>query len=178
LDLVVLGLEKLDRGAGQNNKGPWILQKSTVRLNYIVVVNDVGKLAQALHFDFDENGQADHPFFHAQLTDEPISAEECLTGHLDFELQSSADRNDCHLTVRIPTCDMTLHSVLYCLAADHFGGPIFSQFAKKVDAMHDRLPPLRFDALRESVATSPKHLKSIHWFAHMRASVNAAVGSD
>jgi hypothetical protein len=137
-------------------------------LNYIVVANGVGKLVQALHFDFDQDGQIDHPFFHVQLSDELIAADECLTGHVDFEIESPSERNECYVTTRIPTCDMTLISVLYCLAADHLGGPIFNEFAQKVVLIEDRLPPLRFDALRKSVATSPLHFKSIHWFAHMQ----------
>lgn len=166
LDLVVMALEELERGTGERDRELWTLRKSTVQLNYIVVANGVGKLAQALHFDFDQSGQIDHPFFHVQLTDEVIAANECLTGNVDFEIEPPSERSECYVTTRIPTCDMTLASVLYCLAADHLGGPIFDEFAKKVVSIEDRLPPLRFDALKESVQRFPLHFKSIHWFAH------------
>ena len=168
LDLVILGLESLERGSGQHDRELWTLCKSTVQLNYIVVGNSIGKLAQALHFDFDQTGQVDHPFFHVQLTDELIAADDCLRGHIDFKMQKPTEQNECYVTTRIPTCDMTLASVLYCLAADHLGGAIFNQFAQKVDQLQDRLPPLRFDALKSSVQKTTLHLKSFHWFAHMR----------
>lgn len=167
LDLVIEALEQLERQTEGRNT-VWTLHKSTVHLNYIVVSAGAGKLAQSLHFDFDENGQIDHPFFHLQLTDEPIAADECMAAHVDFEMQET-DRTECYVTTRIPTCDMTLTSVLYCVAADHLGGTIFNGFAQRVDAMQDRFPPLRFEALKNSVAETSVHFKSIHWFAHMRA---------
>jgi hypothetical protein len=161
-----MGLEELEKGTG-NNKDLWTLRKSTVRLNYIVISNANGKLAQSLHFDFDQAGQPDHPFFHVQLTDEQISADEYPNGDLDFEWQSPTEINECCVTTRIPTSDMTLTSVLYCLAADHLSGDIFKQFALKVDPIQDRLPPLRFEALKNSVKKTSFHFKSSHWFAHM-----------
>ena len=169
LDLVIMAMEELERGTGEHDKEVWTLRKSTVQLNYIVVADGVGRLAQALHFDFDQAGQRDHPFFHVQLTDELIAAAECLVGHVDFDIQPPSERSECYVTTRIPTCDMTLASVLYCLAADHFGGAIFNQFAQEVLSIEDRLPPLRFDALKKSVDTSPLHFKSVHWFAHMQS---------
>jgi hypothetical protein len=167
LDLIVMGLEELERGTG-DNKDLWTLRKSTVRLNYIVVSDASGKLVQSLHFDFDQAGQADHPFFHVQLGDELISPGEYPAGHLDFEWESPPEPSECYVTARIPTSDMTLTSVLYCLAADHLNGDIFKQFALKVDPIQDRLPPLRFEALKNSVAKAAFHFRSSHWFAHMR----------
>jgi hypothetical protein len=168
LDLIIMGMEELEKGTGAHDRDLWTLKKSTVRLNYIVVSNSTGRLVQALHFDFDQAGQVDHPFFHMQLTDELISADECVTGRLDFELQSPSEPNECCVTARIPTSDMTLTSVLYCLAADHLGGDIFHQFAQRVDPIQDRLPALRFEALRKAVKGPSEHFKSSHWFAHMR----------
>jgi hypothetical protein len=167
LDVVVMGLEELEKGTG-NNKDLWTVRKSTVRLNYIVVSDANGKLAQSLHFDFDQAGQADHPFFHVQLNDERIATAEYPTRDLDFDWQLPTESNECCVTTRIPTSDMTLTSVLYCLAADHLSGDIFKQFALKVDPIQDRLPPLRFEALKNSVEKTSFHFKSSHWFAHMR----------
>jgi hypothetical protein len=169
LDVVIMASEELQKGTGEHERELWTLRKSKVQLNYIVVGDGIGKLAQALRFDFDQAGQPDHPFFHVQLNDELIAAGECLTGHVDFEVQIPSERSECCVTTRIPTCDMTLASVLYCVAADHLGGPIFKQFAQKVISLEDRLPPLRFDALKNSIATSPLHFKSVHWFAHMQS---------
>ena len=67
---------------------------------------------------------------------------------------------------------MTFTSVLYSLMADHLCADkrdgIFHQFADKVQAIkHERLPPLRFEALKGSFGKSFTHFKSPHWFAHM-----------
>lgn len=161
LDVVMVGLEELDR------VDPWRVKKSTVYLNYFVVSNGKAQLVQALHFDFDEQVQADHPWFHLQLSNELISDEDRRSAHFDLELQPSAQSDECRVTTRIPTSDMTLTSVLYCLAADHLRGDIFGQFAERVDPIQDRLPPLRFDALKSSVEKSSLHFKSFHWFARM-----------
>ena len=168
LDLVIMVLEELERVTGEHDSDEWTLRKSTVQLNYFVVANGIGKLAQSLHFDFDQAGQADHPFFHVQLTDDQIVADECMTEHKDFEIQAPSEPSECYVTTRIPTCDMTLASVLYCVAADHLRGAIFTQFAQKVDVIQNALPSLRFDALKTSVGRSPLHFKSAHWFAHMQ----------
>jgi len=165
LDVIVMGLEELEKGTG-TTKDLWTLRKSTVRLNYIVVSNATGRLAQSLHFDFDHAGQVDHPFFHVQLTDEQIPVHEYPTKDLDFEWQLPTERNECCVTTRIPTSDMTLTSVLYCLAADHLSGDIFKQFALKVGSIQERLPPLRFEALKNSIEKASFHFRSSHWFAH------------
>ena len=161
LDVVVVGLEELVKNA------PWRIKKSTVYLNYFTVLGTKAQLVQSLHFDFDENGQAEHPFFHVQLTHELISDADRQSAKFDLELNPSPDQaGECAVTTRIPTPDMTLTSVLYCLAADHLRSDVFQKFAERVRSIHDRLPLLRFEALRESVMKSPEHFKSPHWFTH------------
>jgi hypothetical protein len=163
LDVVAVGLEELQRSE------PWRVKKSTVYLNYFTVAEAKAQLVQSLHFDFDEKGQADHPFFHVQLNHELIPDVDRLSAKFDLELHPSADQAfDCAVTTRIPTPDMTLTSVLYCLAADHLRGDTFQEFAERVEPIQDRLPVLSFDALRASVAKAPAHFKSTHWFAHAR----------
>lgn len=162
LDVVIVGMEELAKN------DPWRVNRSTVYLNYFVVSNAAAQLVQSLHFDFDETGQANHAFFHVQLSDELISEGDRLSAHFDLPLQAIAQSNECWVTTRIPTPDMTMTSVLYCLAADHLRSDIFGQFADNIDPIQSRLPPLRFDALKNSVQRSSTHLKSSHWFAHMR----------
>jgi len=162
LDVVIVGMEELVKN------DPWRVKRSTVYLNYFVVSDDAAQMVQSLHFDFDEKGQPDHAFFHVQLSDQLISEGDRLSAHFDLPLQAIAQSNECWVTTRIPTPDMTLTSVLYCLAADHLRSDIFGQFADKVDPIQGRLPPLRFDALKGSVEKSLLHFKSFHWFAHMR----------
>lgn len=160
LDVVIVALEKIARDS-------WTLRLSTVRLNYIVVSNATALLAQSLHFDYEEGGRDNHPFFHVQLTNEPIKEDDLRSAGFNLELQLTEQRNECGVTTRFPTPDMTLASVLYCLAADHLGEDIFRQFAEKVHSIQERLPPPGFDALRKSLQMSSEHLKSSHWFAHM-----------
>jgi hypothetical protein len=164
LDVVILACEEITRGT-------WSLKRSTVYLNYFVISNSKARLVQSLHYDFLEGGQTDHPLFHVQLTNEPIAKQDRLTVGFDLELEPLEQSNECRLTTRIPTPDMTLASVLYCLVADHWADSkrtkIFIPFAKQVRSIQDRLPTLRFDTLKKSLQSSTKHFKSSHWFAHM-----------
>ena len=167
LDVVVKVRERFRRG------GQWQLTKSTVYVNYFVVTDGRRVLAQALHYDFDEAGQPAHPFFHLQLMDDPIPQNELANTGINVEFEVREPAGECFVATRIPTADMTFASVLYCLMADHMGagtgsGPaIFTAFAKNVKTIQGRLPPLSFDALRNSFQASFRNFKSPHWFAHM-----------
>jgi hypothetical protein len=166
LDVVIKALERFKRPE-------WRLTKSTVYLNYILVSDSKSELVQSLHYDFDEGGQPAHPFFHLQLNVEPIPQDELVDSGFDIEFSLPAPAPECWVTTRIPTSDMTFASVLYCLMADHLGtdttgigAGIFAQFNETVSKLQDRLPPLSFNALRQSVQRS-SDFKSSHWFAHM-----------
>lgn len=161
LDLAIKALETFSRES-------WQMTKSTVYVNYIVVSAGEAKLVQALHYDFVEPGQADHPYFHVQLSDEPIPNAELRASGFDLDLAAPKESNECWVTTRIPTPEMTLASVLYCLVADHLGESQFDQFSRTVKSIEDRLPPPAFDSIKVSLERSPKHFKSSHWFAHMR----------
>jgi hypothetical protein len=160
LDIVVKAQETFSRPS-------WLLIKSSVYLNYFVVSNSIADLVQALHYDFVGGGQADHPFFHLQLSDEQIPENDLRSTGFDLQLKPPPQPNQCWVTTRIPTPDMTLASVLYCVVADHVGAGIFREFAEKVHSIQDRLPPASFDALKKSLARASAHFKSSHWFAHM-----------
>lgn len=159
LDVVIRALEKL--------QGPsWDLIQSTVYANYFVVSNSTARLVQSLHYDFVAGGQECHPLFHVQLTDEPIDAAGVRDINLDLEVKLPDEPNMCWVTTRIPTPDMTLASVLYCMVADHLGPGIFREFESRVLSIQDKLPRLGYAALKNSVDSS-LHFKSSHWFAHM-----------
>jgi hypothetical protein len=119
LDIVIKILETL------TTSPEWSVTKSTVYLNYFVVSNTEAVLAQALHYDFVDGGQNDHPFFHAQLDVQPIGQDDLRSTGFDLLLKLPEPSNECWVTTRIPTPDMTFPSVLYCLVADHLGGVIF-----------------------------------------------------
>ncbi len=149
----------------------WRLTKSTVYLNYILVSDSKGELVQALHYDFDANVISinPHPLFHVQLNHDFIPEHDLRAANASFDLElipSSAD-DECLGTTRIPTPDMTLASVLYCLVADHLQPAIFEDFAERVHViLQDRLPPPHFDSIKTSMNESTAHFKSSHWFAH------------
>jgi hypothetical protein len=131
----------------------------------VVVENSRSRLVQALHYDFVEPGQGGHPFFHAQLTNEAIPDADLRSVDCQLELELQADSDDCVVTTRIPTPDMTLASVLYCLVADHLDATRFAEFAGRVHAIQNRLPAPGFESIRRSLEGAT-HFKSSHWFAH------------
>lgn len=148
----------------------WLLTKSTVYLNYILVTDGKADLAQSLHYDFDADAQPiyPHPLFHVQLDSDFIPEDQLRTANAGFNLELNPPRpgNLCWVTTRIPTPDMTFPSVLYCLVADHLEPPIFKDFAATVDSiLKDKLPPPNFEAIKRSLGESPAHFKSSHWFA-------------
>jgi hypothetical protein len=61
-----------------------------VYLNYFVVSSSDARLVQALHYDFVEGGQTNHPLFHVQLSNEPIPEAELRATGFDLELKSSS----------------------------------------------------------------------------------------
>lgn len=149
------------------SRNTWYLRKSNVYLNYVVVADSTAHLAQSLHFDFAEGGQSDHPIFHVQLTTEQIPTNDLRNTGFDLELELADQANECWVTTRIPTPDMTLASVLYCLVADHLRTDFFRDFAARVHSIQERLPHPSFGALKNSLQKVSTHFKSSHWFAHM-----------
>ncbi len=149
----------------------WLLTKSTVYLNYILVSDTTAELVQALHYDFDSTVApiTPHPLFHVQLHHDFISEDDLRAANEGFDLkliQPSAD-DKCLGTTRIPTPDMTFASVLYCLVADHLQPTIFKDFADAVyPILNDKIPPPNFASIKKSMDESPAHFKSLHWFAH------------
>ncbi len=173
LHVLIKALEILKR-LGPLPSSSWGLMKSTVYLNYIVVSDSTAHLAQSLHFDFVEGGQINHPIFHVQLIDEPIPEADLRGTGFDLELRLTQPPNECWVTTRIPTSDMTFASVLYCVVADHLGTDFFRDFAERVRSIQERLPHPCCDALKKSLQESSLHFKSSHWFAHMREATQQA----
>lgn len=160
LDVAIQALETL-------KKPTWSLTKSIVYLNYFVVSDAGVQLVQSMHYDFVQGGQTGHPIFHLHLDTKTLEFEDLREMGVDVEqLHLPEAANECWLTTRIPTADMTFPSVLYCLAGDHLPGGIFSQFSERSRAIQERMPALEFQPLKESLRTSA-HFKSSHWFAHM-----------
>ena len=69
---------------------------------------------------------------------------------------------------RIQTSDMTLASVLLCLAADHLEPAAFVDFKARVIEIQKSMPVPRYHAgMRKSLGNDLSRLGSSHWFAHM-----------
>jgi hypothetical protein len=107
-----------------------------------------------------------HPLFHAQLCSDHIALDGFSAGEIGFEYQIDPAPASCFRDARIPTSDMTLPSVLLCLAADHFEKPFFCQFREEATVLQQTLPRPAFNSLRQSIAAAPDHLRSSHWFSH------------
>lgn len=138
---------------------------SGIHSDYYSVQDNTAKLLHSIHFDFD--GMKDcHPLFHAQLCSDRIDLDGFIAGEIGFEYQIDQAPSTCFRDARIPTSDMTLPSVLLCLAADHFEKPFFCQFRDDATALQLALPHPGINSLSQSFAVAPGNVRSSHWFAH------------
>ncbi len=144
------------------------LLTSTVCVNYFRAQD--GTFLQAFHFDYDPS-QADHPLFHMQVTDRcvELSAEDLAALEVTLPAAGLAGVLRC---ARVPTCDMTLASVLLCLAADHVGGTIFAEFFERICELQKEMPQPDIAKLRASLTAAPSDVRSSHWFRHLLPAVN------
>lgn len=144
------------------------LLSSTVCVNYFVSEAGAGRLLQAFHYDYNPC-QRDHAMFHMQMTNRCIAVDgpaiESLK--LEFSLPNEAAAIVVR-SARVPTCDMTLASVLLCLAADHVGGAHFSEFFSRACDLQTEMPHPLIGKLRKSLGATPANLHSSHWFQHLR----------
>jgi len=100
------------------------LVRSTVGVSYYSVAEGSATLLHTMHFDFGPPSMC-HPTFHAQLSNQPVLPPVEESRELNCELQLANNNVRCFGNARIPTCDMTLSSVLLCLVADHIGDEFF-----------------------------------------------------
>lgn len=143
-----------------------VLLKSTVCVNYFTGPADAPVLLQAFHYDYDP-GQADHPLFHMQVTNRCIALTAADISSLEVRLPV-AGAPPVLRCARVPTCDMTLASVMLCLAADHVGGTIFNEFLKKICELQEELPQPAIELLGDSLGAPVRNMRSSHWFALRR----------
>lgn len=144
------------------------VSKSTVWVSYYEA--GFKKLLQSIHFDF-EGPKQSHPIFHAQFTHEGIPLPDGIPEQLGVALPAETDSIPNCKSVRIPTADMTLSSVLLCLIVDHIKSDFVSTFLTELDKLEDRLPLPRCDQILDSIdglTRDHRNLRSKHWFAHMK----------
>jgi hypothetical protein len=142
-----------------------VLLSSTVCVNYFTASDDQPKLLQAFHYDYDP-GQADHPLFHLQVTNRSIALSSAESEQLDMQMPAAVSPAVLRCA-RVPTCDMTLASVLLCLAADHVGGALFAEFLAKICEFQKEMPQPNIDKLGQSLGTPVQNVRSSHWFRHV-----------
>jgi hypothetical protein len=145
------------------------LNRSTVRVSYFDARDDGVRPLHTVHFDFGPQ-QICHPTFHAQLTADPIIPPDDEAEELKCEVHFTPtfDKGRCFQNARIPTCDMTLASVLLCLAADHLGVEFFREFKANVIEIQKSMPVPSYDEeMRKSLGGDLRRLSSSHWFAHL-----------
>ncbi len=142
-----------------------VLEKSTVRVTYYRIAGNQPRFVLGMHFDYAPN-QTMHPVFHAQTTNEQPELNDDAMKELGFTSPYRDSRVASLRNVRIPTCDMTLPSVLLCLAANHLNPKAFSAFRAVVVKHQEAMPRPDLARLMESIREKPTHLCSSHWFAH------------
>ncbi|HUN98533.1 MAG TPA: hypothetical protein VMU69_20165 [Bradyrhizobium sp.] len=149
------------------NRKTQVLMRSSVHLSYYRVKGKEAKLLHNVHFDYD--GEQDyHPVFHVQLCKDDVVLPKEITRKLEFQYKRGNNEYTCYRDARIPTSDMTFASVLLCLAADHLvQGPFFKNIFDSVCAHQEEMPRPKFAKTKASIAKTPNHLGSSHWFAHM-----------
>jgi hypothetical protein len=146
-------------------KGNYTLTHSTVRVSYFKVNKTRAILLHSIHFDHGKPEES-HPIFHAQLSRDIVTLPDVGANELGFDFTQKSG-NEVFKNARIPTSDMTLPSVVLCLAADHINAGHFCEFFKSVLKLQQKMPQPIFQKTKTSIATQPDHLRSSHWFAHM-----------
>jgi hypothetical protein len=142
-----------------------VLLSSTVCVNYFTASDAQPELLQAFHYDYDP-GQMDHPLFHMQVTNRCIALPAADSEQLEIQIPVAVAPAVLRCA-RGPTCDMTLASVLLCLAADHVGGRLFAEFLAKICEIQKEMPQPNINKLCQSLGTPIQDVRSSHWFAHM-----------
>ncbi|HYV35184.1 MAG TPA: hypothetical protein VE988_05740 [Gemmataceae bacterium] len=141
------------------------LIRSTVGVSYYSIENRQARLLHTVHFDYAPDSPC-HPTFHAQFTDQLILPDSEIE-NFDIGFAQVGPPAGFFRNSRIPTSDMTLSSVLLCLAADHIGEVFFGPFRAKFFDIQAAMPKPAFNHLRNSLQTTPDHIRSSHWYAHM-----------
>jgi len=142
-----------------------VLLSSAVCVNYFTTSGAQAELLQAFHYDYDPH-QRDHPLFHMQVTNRCIALSAADSERLEIHLPVAAPPAVLRCA-RVPTCDMTLASVLLCLAADHVGGGFFAECVGKICELQKEMPQPNIATLRQSLGSPVKDVRSSHWFRHM-----------
>jgi hypothetical protein len=158
LSILVHARERIRRSTGG-------LLQSSIHVGYYRLRNSAAEQLQNIHYDY-KGEEAYHPVFHAQLCEDPVPLTAAQEAELSFTLPRVGGPFVCFREAKIPTSDMTLGSLLLCLAADHIKGAFFNEFIASVRSLQTNMPAPVFESTKRSLNGSD-HLRSSHWFAHM-----------
>jgi hypothetical protein len=141
------------------------ISRSSVQVMYSKVVGNSANPLLALHYDYELPVQAAHPVFHAQFGMGDFSS----TDFHDLGFRSaitSLPKGTVYSSVRIPTPNMNLISVLLGLAADHLDPKFFDKFLKLVRNCPLTKWNAKCDALEASIQGG-EVLPSHHWYTNI-----------
>ena len=141
------------------------LLASSVCVNYFNGPTEQPELLQAFHYDY-ATDQPDHPLFHMQITNRCIALSDTDSNQLEMKIPAEVPPPVLRCA-RVPTCDMTLASVLLCLAADHVGGGLFAEFMSKICEIQKEMPQPNIGQLGASLGAPVQDVRSSHWFRHI-----------
>ncbi len=159
VDIIVRAREVLSGDASE-------LVRSTVDVSYFSHGRSVDAHLHTLRFDFAPSS-ARHPVFHAQLDPAPLILPPDVASDINCRLQFDTAPARCCKEARIPTCEMTLGSVLVCVVADHVDADLFAEFFGSVLPILQQMPlPSYEPAMFRSISGDCSRLGSFHWFAH------------
>lgn len=139
------------------------ISKSSVQVMYSKAVGNNANPLLALHYDYQADVQAAHPLFHAQFGMGDFTSPNFESMGFRFTV-TRPPKGVVYSSVRIPTPNMNLISVLLGLAADHLDPKFFNQFLKLVKDS----PLTKWNAQCDTLDASLQgggRLPSHHWYA-------------
>lgn len=140
--------------------------KSTIKVDYYTIEGKTSLHRHSIHFDFD-SATLCHPLFHAQVCTDWIALPDGMGEEIGFRYVREPTQSRCFREARIPTSDMTLPSVLLCLAADMLAPQFFTSYLESVCKIQQRMPLPAHNQTQLSINNAAvAHLRSSHWFAH------------
>jgi len=140
------------------------ISKSSVQVMYSKTVGNSANPLLALHYDYQADVQPAHPLFHAQFGMGDFSNPDFQTIGFRFTVEK-APKGALYSSVRIPTPNMNLISVLLGLAADHIDPKFFSKFLSLVKDSSLTQWNAQCPALNASLQNGER-LPSHHWYAN------------
>jgi hypothetical protein len=141
------------------------ISKSSVQVMYSKTVGNNASPLLALHYDYQADVQAAHPLFHAQFGMGDFSNPNFAAMGFRFTV-TKPPKGLVYSSVRIPTPNMNLISVLLGLAADHLDPKFFNQFLKLVKES----PLTKWNAQCDTLDASLRggdRLPSHHWYVNV-----------